>query len=171
MNQKKGFTLIEILVYIVILVIIFSAVFSFLIWSYHYNTKTKVMREVLDNSRRVIEILAYEIREAESIYYPTTTSNQLSLETKHYLPEGENVSYIDFYLCGDRLCLKKESQNPIPLTTDKVEIKDLEFRQIASTSDIPAIQVNFKIDYKNPNNRPELTASIETTTSFSLRAY
>lgn len=167
--MKQGFTLMEILVYIAVLAIIFLAVYSILILVVNFNIKIKAIREVVDNSRRVMEILSYEIREAKSIYFPTSTSTQISLETVHYLPEGEVSTYIDFYLCEKRLCLKRESQTPIALTSDGVEVNDLKFSQIATTT--PSVQIILKIDYKNPHHRPELEASIITTSTVSLRSY
>jgi len=168
--KNKAFTLMEILVYIGVLGIIISTVISFLIWASHSNTKVKVMRETLDNARRAMEIMTSETKTAKSIYTPTTTSNQLSLETTRYLPEGEKTTYLDFYLCDYHLCLKKESQNPISLTSDRVEVKNLVFTQVI-TGDIPSIQINLKVDYKNPTNRPEYQASVELTSTASLRSY
>ena len=168
--KEKSFTLMEILVYIAVLGLVIGTVSSFLIWSIHSNTKAKVMRETLDNARRTMEIMSYEIREAKSIYTPTTTSNQLSLETIHYLPEGEKNTFIDFYLCDNRLCLKKESQNPIALTSDRVEVNNLVFTRVI-TGNIPSIQINLKVDYKNPTNRPEYQASVNLKSTVSLRSY
>jgi len=169
-KNYKGFTLIEAMLYVAVLVVIISAVGSFFLWVTRSNTKARVMRETLDNSRRAIEIMVSEIKEAESIYSPTTSSDQLSLETKKYLPGGEETSYIDFYLCGKRLCLKKESQNPVALTSDQVEINNLVFTQIA-TGTIPSVQINLTVDYKNPNNKQEYRSSTETTSTVSLRSY
>jgi len=165
--MKKSFTLIEVLIYIAVLAIIVSVASSFFLWVIRANTKTKAMREVLDNTRRAMEIMTYEIKEAKSIYTPTSTfgshPGQLSLETKKYLPTGETKTYIDFYLCGAQLCLKKESQNPVTLTSERVEVSNLVFSQIV-TSGIPSIQINLQIDYKNQ-------ASITLTSTASLRSY
>jgi len=168
-KKGAGFTLIEILIYIGVLAIIVASVYGILSWSTKSNTKAKAMREVTDNSRRAMEIMSYEIKEAKSIYTPTSTSTQLSLQTLHHLPTGESFTYIDFFLCEERLCLKKESQDPIVLTSDRVEINNLEFLQIATTT--PSIQISLKIDYKNPYDRPELRASIDATSTASLRSY
>lgn len=164
----------EILVYIAVLSIVIVAIVSFVLWSLRSNTKAKVMREVLDNARRAMEIITYEIKEARSIYSPTSIFDshpgQLSLETSKYLPEGERTSYIDFYLCNNRLCFKKESQDPIVLTTDNVEVSNLVFTKI-TTGDISSIQIDLKIDYENPANRPEYQASVNLKSTTSLRSY
>ena len=171
LNFKKSFTLTEMLVYVAVLAIIVLAVSSFFLWTTRSNTKTRAMREALDNSRRAMEIMSSEIKEAKSIYAPTTTSTQLSLETTKYLPAGEETTYIDFYLCGTQLCLKKESQqNPIALTSNRVEVKNLVFSQIVTDS-APSIQINLRIDYKTETARPEYQASFITTSTISLRSY
>jgi len=161
----------EILVYIGVLSVIIVAISSFFLWAIRSNTKTRVTRETLDNSRRSMEIIIYEIKEAQSVYTPTSSSSQLSLETTHYLPQGEKISYIDFYLCGTQLCLKKESQSPIALTSERVEVKNLFFTQVATTSTLPSIRVSLTIDYKNPSNLPEYQASVNLSSTASLRNY
>lgn len=168
-KRKFGFTLFEVLIYIAVLIILLLSIFSILIWVLRFTTKAKATREVLDNLKRATEVMSYEIREAKSIYWPTTTSSQISLESNHYLPEDENSTFLDFYLCQKRLCLKKESQPPIILTSDNVEIKRLEFFQISTTT--PSIQFTLEMSYKNPNNRPELNISVVATSTVSLRNY
>ena len=169
-KKDGGFTLMEVLVYIGILSIIVVVIFSFLVSSIHYSSKAKVMREASDNARRAMQIMIYEIKEARTIYLPTSTSTQLSLETIHYLPTGERITYIDFYICGTQLCLKKESQSPIPLTSDKVEVRKLVFTRVV-TDQIPSVQIELEIDYKNPHNRPEYQASVNLKSAASLRSY
>jgi type II secretory pathway pseudopilin PulG len=172
--RKNGFTLMETLVYITILVIVIFSVSSVLIWSIQTNTKNKVMTETLSNARRAMEQITYEIREAKGVYGPTSVFDfnpgQLSLETEKYLPAGEDKSYIDFYILDGRLCFKKESQNPIFLTSDRVEVTNLVFSRIV-TSQTPSIQINLTINYKNPNGRPEYQSSVSLRSVDSLRSY
>jgi len=175
MTTKKGFTLIEILTYVAVLAIIISAVSSYFLWATRSNAKIRAMRETLNNATRTMEIITYEIKEAKSIYVPTSLFDshpgQLSLQTLKYLPEGEAVSYIDFYLCGDRLCLKKESQNPIAITSDKIKVSKLEFIRLADFSTAPSVQINLEVDYKDPADRSEYQASVNLTSTASLRIY
>lgn len=173
-NNQKSFTLLEVLVYIAILVIIVVVISSFLIWVVRANTKNKVMAETLDNTRRAIEIITHEIKEAKSIYEPTSDFDshpgQLSLEIKKYLPIDENSTYIDFYLCESHICFKKESQDPISLTSGRVEVKNLIFTKIIS-EEVPSIQIDLRVDYKDTTGRPEYQASVNLQSVASLRSY
>jgi len=130
------------------------------------NTKTKAEREVLENARRALEIMTYEIKGAKNVYEPTTVSDQLSLETYRYLPNDEDNTFIDFFLCDFRICLKKESQDPIFLTSDAVKVEQLEFRQI-STNGSPSIKIDLTVRYNNLKYFP----SIDLTSTVSLRNY
>ena len=159
----------EILVYIATLVVLFSAVISFLFWAMRSGSKAGAMREVSDNIRRAMEIMIYEIKEAKSVYTPTTNFQQLSLETIKYLPSGEESSFIDFYIDAGTLYFKKESQNPIALISNKVEAGGLAFTATSSTP--PSIQITLEINYKNPNNRPEHSASSTASSTASIRSY
>ena len=173
-GKQKGFTLLEVLIYIGVLGIIVVAVSSYFLWSIQASTKVKVIGETLDNARRTMEIMVYEIREAESIYTETSIFDfhpgQLSLETKKYLPEGENTTYIDFYLSEGKLCLKKESQSPICFTSERVEVTSLVFSQIGN-SNLPSIQIDLSVDYRNPTGRPEYQAQVNLRNVASFRSY
>ena len=163
-RQKTGFTLMEILVYIGVLSIIVVVISSFLLWLSSSTTKARAMREVLDNARRVVEIMTYEIKKAKSVS-STSTATHLFLE---------NATATEFYLCGTAsttLCLKKEFESPVNLTSDKVEIKNLTFTQIATATTTPSVQINLKVDYKNPGDIPEYQASVSITSTVSLRNY
>lgn len=168
---RDGFTLVELLVYIAVFSIVVGVLTGFIVWVYHSNIKAQAMRETLNNARRAVEIISHELREARGIYGPTTTSTQLSLETLHYLPEGELSSYIDFFVCGTRLCLKKESEFPFAITSDKMVVESLIFSAIASTSSIPSVQIELKLKYKNPADKAEYRALVAVTSTASMRAY
>lgn len=165
--KLKGFSLIEMLVYITIFSIIFFTISSFFIWVIKGNIKNRAIQEVLDNGRLAMETITYEIREAKSIYTPTTTSSQLSLETTKYLPDGESASYIDFYLCDNKICFKKESQEPVAITSDRIVVNNLSFTLIGDGPSF--VKINLDISFKNPDNRPEYQASVNLKSAASLR--
>ena len=169
-KPEKGISIIEVLVYIGVFSLIMVIVTSFVFWFVRSNTKAKVMREVLDSSKKVMELITQEIKESEYIYLPTTSATQLSLKTKKYPAPGEEFSYIDFYLCDSRICMKKESQDPIYLTPESIEVNNLVFTQVMS-GDYLSIRINLGVNYNNINNRPEYEASVDLTSAASSRSY
>jgi prepilin-type N-terminal cleavage/methylation domain-containing protein len=174
-GEKSGFTLTEILVYISVSSIIILIVASFFLWTNRSSAKSKTLREVLNNSKRAMETMTYEIKHAESIYGPTSvfssSTGQLSLQTQNYAQQDETTSYVDFFICEDRLCLKKENQEPIVLTSEKVKINNLKFFRINTSTSTDSVQISLGINYVAPSNKPEYQASINTTSTISLRHY
>lgn len=165
--MKRGFSLFEVIIYLSIAFVVLSVVVGFVFWLIDSNNKNRIMREVTNSAKRSLEIITYEIRSAKNIYTPTTSLSQLSLETQHYVPEGENSSFIDFYLCSSRLCMKKESQDSIVLTSDNVEILSLIFTYISPES----VKIDISLRYKNITGRPEYDFSTSLSSAVSLRSY
>lgn len=167
--MNKGFTLVEMLIYIVTLVLVVGTVTTILLWMVRSNNQVHVRNEVVANVERALSQMTNEIREAQSVYTPTMTSptsTQLSLETRKNPPAGETSTYVDFFLCGTplprRLCVKRESQAPQALTSEKIEIQRLEFTHV-QTGSASSIHIAMEASYR--------TASSTASTTASLRAY
>ena len=166
-NKQKGVTFIEMLVYLAVFTVIFFILTSFIVWTYRANTKAIAMRNVENNAQRAMQIILKEIRQAKSIYTPTVSESQLSLETTVDLPAGETSTYADFFLCGTQICLKRESQEVFALTSNKVKVSNLEFVQFESSTIIPHVQVSFLVNYIDPN----IEAFVNATSSAVLRSH
>ena len=170
-RNQQGFTLVEMLVYIAIISIIVTVVVSALLWVVRSDTNAKAQRATADSTRNAMRIMTREIREAKDLYAPTMiTPAQLSLETTANLPPGETSTYIDFFLCGTRLCFKRESQNPVALTSEDVEVTNIVFTEV-TTNSTPSVQITLQVEYQNPGNKPELEVAMNATTTVSLRSY
>lgn len=174
-NNQKGFTLAEALVYVAVLTIICVMVISFIFWAIKTNAKSRAAAEVSDNARRAMEMMTYEIRQAMSIYTPTSVLNnhpgQLSLETKVSPPDNEAKTYNDFYLADEKLYLKREGIGTEQITSDQVRVTNLVFKYFNATSTLASAQIDLKVEYNNPSNRPEFQAEINLISSATLRTY
>ncbi len=166
---NTGFSILEVLVSVVIFSLILLAIFSFISSMSDSNSKTKAEREASENAKIALDKITYEIRSANSVYTPTTTASQLSLETSRYLPDGENITFIDFFLCGDAICFKKEHQDPIVLTSDSVQVTNLMFSQV-STGASQSVKVDLTVSYPGSSNGAD-SSSISLTSTASLRSY
>jgi prepilin-type N-terminal cleavage/methylation domain-containing protein len=165
-KNGQGFTLIEVLVYIVIVSIVLLLVSAFIFYFIQSNEEARADREVLENARRVLEEVTYEIQGAKGVYTPTTGTNQLSLETARYLPAGETTTYIDFFVCGTRICLKKESQNPIYLTSDSVQVASLTFTQVVTNG---AVSIKTTVALQSKEMIKNVQPSVSVTSTAALR--
>ena len=169
-KKQKSFTLIETLVYVIVLGIIIGVISSLLLWQIYTNAKAKVARETFDSARIAMDRMTREIKEAISIYEPTTNPFQLSLEKVYEGVNGEATTYVDFYLCDTQLCIKEEWQDSKVLTSNAVEVTNLVFTKVMTDS-IPSVQIDLTLNYKNPSGKPEYNASINLTSTTSLRPF
>ena len=163
-HKQKGFTMVEIIVALAIFSLVVLFIMSLLFWFNYYNAKTKADREVVENARRAMDIIAYEIKGAQAVYFPTTTANQLSLRTFRYAPLGEQEAYIDFFVCGTGLCLKKESQSPILLTSSSVSVSNVAFSRVVNGS---TVSVKMAMTVTDAHS----TASVDVASTVALRQY
>ena len=167
--KKTGFTLIESLVCIGIFTLIFAVLVGLIIWLYSSLANLRTINELSFNLERALSLINQEVRTANSIYYPSSSENQLSLEVRHYLPSGETFSYVDFFICGTQLCLKKESSPPLALTSDRLEVEKLKFDLISTTSDSASVQTTLTLKHKHPSSG--YYGSLTATSSAALRNY
>lgn len=169
-RPNLGFSLIEIMVYVSILSFVILSVISLFLWSNRTQAKARAITEVVSSSNRAIDIITGEITKSSGIYYPTSTTTQITLSTLHQPPDGETETYTDIYLCGTQVCLKKESQDPVAITSDAVYVNELRFLQIsASTS--PSVRITLSLDYADFRSRPDYRTTYSITTTASLRTF
>lgn len=172
-HRKTGFSLIELLIYVAVITIIISAVVGFGSWAIQVGTKTKVNSEIVNNGRLAMDTMVYEIKKAYSVYTPTSVFDihpgQLSLEQLN-ATTTESSSFIDFFLCDQAICLKREGASAIAITSSQVRVTNLVFKQLLNSTNTPSIQITFTVN-SLLSSRPEGTASINLTTTANLRSY
>ena len=170
-TSQSGFTLLEILASIAIFFVVMAVLTGFIVWMYRINARIGASREAADNLQRVMETIVREARRAESVYTPTTNDRQLSLKVYNNLPVGEIYSFVDFFVCGTQLCLKKEESDPIALTSDKLQIKDFYIKQIMEGTSPSSVQIGFSLDYSQAGGTPDTVQMITATSTAVLRVY
>ena len=168
-QKREGFTIIEFVVYIAVLAILGGAVSTLFLWTLKAHTKAQVLQETTFSAQLAMDRVLHEVREAESLYLPTTTATQVSLETKTSIPLGETAGYIDFFLCGEALCMKKEEAAPVALTSSSFEVTNLSFTTISTNTKFPSVQIQMTLEHKNPSGSSQLEAAVQITSTASLR--
>ncbi len=165
--NNKGFTLIEALVYIFILAIASTVIIIGILKLVETYNITRFEREVLVNSRSGLDNILSELVFASSVYIPTSSGAQISLQTSLNPPSDEIRTYTDFYLDNNRLYLKKEGQEAQALTSEKVQVTDLNFTYLDSVSDPSSVKVSITVKYVS--EKPRYQREITLFSSVALR--
>jgi len=173
-KQKDGFTLLEMLVYIGLTFIVLSLTVSFMISLIRSYTRFRVERDVSTNAREAMNYMLREIKSADDVYIPTSVlgpnPGQLSLETSISPPPDETTAFIDFYVDNGQLLLKREEQDPFPLTSDRVQVDNLIFTHFTNPSGSgELLQIEITVGYRSNASRFEFNATQEFTSSAALR--
>jgi len=171
--NKKGFTLIELVIYTAAFVIIAILLTLFVFDLIKVQAKIRISKEVSENSQRAMEIMLWEIRHSQSVYTPISvfdnSPGQLTLKTSQNPPEGEETTYIDFYLGDDdRLYLKREEREAEALTPENIKINALIFNYLTATG-TDSIRIELSASYHSASLKSAYQATTTLISSASLR--
>ena len=161
----KSFTLVEFLLYIVILSSILILTGGFL-WNFIVgNVKANSYQEVQQNGNFALIKITQEIKKASGINIPVlgSTSTSLSLIMNS---AAQNPTVFD--VVDGKLRITQGVQDPIELTSDQVIINNLQFTNLSYSGTPGTMRIEMNIDHINPANLAEYEASIVLKTTISL---
>ncbi len=172
--NKKGFTLIELIIYIAVFVIVITLITGFVFNLIRVQARIKANKEVTENNQRAIETISRHLKHAQGIYLPTSSFDshpgQISIETSENKPSGEDLTYSDFYLDeNNRLCLKQEGADGIPLTSEKIKINNLVFNRLIDSANNQSIRIELSAVYDNPSGFAAYKATSTLISTVGLR--
>ncbi len=163
--MQKGFTLIELIIYIGIVTVVLLAVINFGFEIIYGNVKSQAIREVQQNSRFVMEKIARIIEEASAINSPSpgNSADILSLEMAN-----PNLNPTIFSVFDNKLRITQGVTGPYELTNNRVTVTDLQFTNLSYTDTPGTVQIEMLIDHVNPDNKSEYVFSFEIRSTSSL---
>lgn len=170
-RSENSFTLIELLVYISIFIIVAVFVTLFVFSFIKASSKSRIQQIISENAHSAMSTMVYEIKEANSVYTPTSifgvSPGQLSLETNNELPEGEKITYVDFYLDNGKLYIKREGKGSQILISENIKVTELKFTHIVPENGLDSAKIDLTVEYDTPAE--EYKSSYNLTSSASIR--
>lgn len=136
-NSHKGFTFIELILYVAIVTIILSALVPFAWSAVETGVKSAVQQEVNANARYITERIKYEIRNASGI----TSVNPNSISLTNFSPDTATV--ID--LSSGNVRINKNGGGTVNLNSFNTVINSLTFTNYTS-SDNKTKHIQFVIN-------------------------
>lgn len=143
-NNCKGFTLVELLLYIALTSIILFTTAMFLVSLLESRVKNQTIATVDQEGNQTMATITQTIRNAVSINSPTigTDSATLSLNTG---VSGKDPTI--FSLSNGTIMMQEGSGSPVALTSNLVIISNLKFRNLSRASTPGNIDVTFTVEH------------------------
>ena len=168
-KHQKGFTLVELIIYIAIVSVFVGAAVLFT-WDVIYGQiRSNTQREVSQNIRLGSKRIVYEIRNASGIN--SVSSDELCLANS-----DSTYNPTKIYVNSDRLRIGwgggssncTSLTNDQPLTSNKVTVSSLSFTDVSSGTD--SYNVSFSITVESTGERSEWDHSQSYSSSAELRS-
>jgi len=164
MKVQKGFTLIEVLIYITIIGVVVSGFIAFALSINSSRAETYVVQEVQANARVALDLISQKIRLADDVVSPSEGNSASSLELDMPNP-GPNLT---FSVTDGVLGIAEEVGDPTPITSDEVNVSNLTFTNLAVSGERDNIRVEITIEYRG-NGSKEYEYSQTLQTAISIR--
>lgn len=164
LNDKSGFTLIEMVIYVALVGIVSVVLFNIIFFIIRVNNKITALSIASSNAHSAMERMTYEISNSKYVYLPTSNfaiygndpskGNQLSLVTEMDITTNEDVTFVDFYLENGTIFLKKESSDPtisispVALVSSDVFVSKMEFSYCKNGSR-ESVTIDMTVQAKN----------------------
>jgi len=165
--NPKGFTLVEMTLYVAICAVLLLSLSAFLTFLLGARVRNQAITEVNQQGFQVMSMITQTIRNGRSIETPSVgaTTTILSLTTGNAL-----INPTVFDLSSSTMRIKEASKVPVPITNSRVLVSALSFQNLSSSSSTEKIiRISFVIDYKNSGGRPEYSYTKTFSGSATLR--
>jgi prepilin-type N-terminal cleavage/methylation domain-containing protein len=164
--RQKGFTLVELLMYVAIVGSLLIAVSLFFATTADARIKSQTITEVDQQGALAMDYITQTIRNADSISAPAAGATAASLTVT--VPTA-GLSPTIFDLGGTALRVKEGAAATVPLTNDKVAISGLTFKNLTRSGTPGTVQISFTITRVNVSGRSSYTYQKTFTASATLR--
>ena len=151
-TKQAGYTLIELLMYVVIISVLLTSITYFFGITIDARAKNQSIAEVNDQGAAVMDTMTQTIRNASSITAPAAGASANSLTL--VVPTG-SLSPTVFNLNSTTLQIKEGAASAVAMTSSDVQVTSLTFKNLTRSGTPGLVQVSFTLSRTNPSNRNE----------------
>ncbi len=166
-STQKGFTLLELVIYLTLVVGILVTATTFAWNIINSRTKAFAIQEVQQNGRFIMDKFTQTVRSAQDITVPVTGASGDTLEL---VMRDVSKDPIIFSLSGGILSMSAGGGTTYDLHSSAITVSALQFTNVSSVDDASRnVQVQVTLEHKNPENRSEREFSETFRTTIELR--
>jgi len=152
LKNNRGFTLVEVLLYVSIVSVLVLVMSIFLFMLLEAKTKAETIWEVNSEGARVMRIITQIVRNAETINVPVPGASG-TIMTLAMNDSSKNPTV--FSSSGSNIQIKEGTGATISLTAGKFSISDLVFENLSRTNTPGVVKIMFTMNRKNISGRKE----------------
>lgn len=157
LNKNKGYTLIELILYISLAAVMLLAISMALSTFFEARIKSKVISELDGEGTQAMQLITQTIRNANSINSPLIGINDSSLSLNVIDPSKDPTV---FSLVGGEIIIKEGLNSEIPLTNKYQTVSSgLLFENLSRPLTPGTIGISFISSHLNPEGRNEYNYS------------
>lgn len=156
--KRKGFSLVEVLVYTAIIGVVGTLLNGILISLLRIQNKQTASTEVAQQINFVILNIQRHVRESTSIDMPANTPGATLTLRKTDAAKDPTL----IYKTGPTIYLKEGAGSEIPLTTEDVNIDDLQFTKISASTGYDLAQFTVTMSYNTENPQRVFSKTISS---------
>ena len=145
-NMKKGFTLIEFLLYIGLAAVILVVMTMLLNGFLDSRFRSQSVAEVEQQGLAAIQEMIATVRVAEVINSPSSSNSSTTLSLK---TSNASTTPTLFFLNNGVLMIQEGASSSVALTNDLVDASSLNFKNLMVSNATGTIQINFRLDRAN----------------------
>jgi len=149
---EKGYTLIELLLYMAIVGVLLTSVTTFFGMTADARFKNQTVAEVNDQGQAMMDYMTQTIRNATSITTPVAAASGASLTL--VVPTG-SLSPTVFSLSSSALQVKEGAAAAISLTNNDVQVNSISFTNLTRSGTSGVVQISFVLARVNVNSHNE----------------
>jgi len=149
LKNKKGFTFIEILIYLGITSLLTLSLVVFAGSAISSGSKVYVAQEVQANARAAFSLVSGKIRSASAVSSPTKGNSTGTLILNMPDPSPDII----FSVTDGVLIIKDGAADPVAITSRVVSVSNLSFSNIALLEEKDNIRIEMTVEYKEAGSR------------------
>ena len=163
---SRGFTLVELIIYIAIASIMFGAIASFVFVLLESRNKNIVINEIEQQGLFALETITQTVRNAKDINTPAlgTDSTSLSID----VVDGSSNPTV-FAISNNVINITEGIGSLISLTNSHISATNISFKNLSRTDTPDIIKIQFTLEYNNPAKKAEFNYSKTFYGSSSVR--
>ena len=165
-RSQKGYTLIELILYITVLGSLLMGISLFFVTATSARVKNQTIAEVDRQGTTALEYVTQTIRNASSITSPAAGGTGSSLTL---VVPTSSLSPTIFSVSSGVLQVQEGASAAVGLTNSKVTISSLTFKNLSRSGTPGVVQVSFIVTRVNAGNRNEYDYQKTFTATAALR--